>query len=114
MSPEKTKLPNMGPADYLVDLAERLMHVPVEHGIDQGDVHALCEIARQLEKKRPRGEIVVTDHGCIPIGHEARYNVSLRMNKHTTRTMANVYTKRDAMKIARALGDVVTVKRSTS
>jgi hypothetical protein len=36
--------------EYLRDLAERLMHVPVMHGVDQGDVSRLHEIATKLEE----------------------------------------------------------------
>jgi hypothetical protein len=35
--------------DFLRDLAERLMAVPVLYGVDQGDVDRLLAIARQLE-----------------------------------------------------------------
>lgn len=35
--------------DFLRDLAERLMHVPVMYGTDQGDVSRLYDIARELE-----------------------------------------------------------------
>lgn len=38
----------MGNADYLRDLAERLMQVPVMYGVDQGDVDRLIDIANQL------------------------------------------------------------------
>ncbi len=36
-------------AEYLRDLAERLMRVPVMYGTDQSDVSRLYEIARELE-----------------------------------------------------------------
>lgn len=36
-------------AEYLRDLAERLMRVPVMYGTDQGDCYRLYEIARELE-----------------------------------------------------------------
>lgn len=36
-------------AEYLRDLAERLMRVPVMYGTDQDDVNRLCEIARELD-----------------------------------------------------------------
>lgn len=39
--------------EFLRDLAERLMHIPVKHGTDQGDVDRLIHIARQLEGKEP-------------------------------------------------------------
>lgn len=35
--------------DYLHDLAERLMHIPVTFGTDQYDVDRLLEIARKLK-----------------------------------------------------------------
>ena len=37
---------------YLRDLAERLMHVPVMYGTDQGDVDTSLTIARELEQKK--------------------------------------------------------------
>jgi hypothetical protein len=46
-----TELP---PAAYLRDLAERLMHIPVMYGIDQGDSDRLAEIAREIEKAPAR------------------------------------------------------------
>lgn len=36
--------------EYLVDLAERLMHIPVIHGTDQCDVTRLHEIAKRIEQ----------------------------------------------------------------
>lgn len=36
-------------SEYLCDLAERLMHVPVIYGTDQGDVDTLRRIAREIE-----------------------------------------------------------------
>lgn len=39
--------------EYLRDLAERLMHVPVMYGTDQFDVEKLHRIAKQLEKEEP-------------------------------------------------------------
>ena len=38
-------------AEYLRELAERLMSVPIMYGIDQGDVDRLIEIANQLESR---------------------------------------------------------------
>jgi hypothetical protein len=35
--------------DYLRDLAERLMHVPVLYGTDQGDCSRLYQIAERLK-----------------------------------------------------------------
>lgn len=35
-------------ADYLRELGERLMKIPVEHGTDQGDVFRLNEIAEGI------------------------------------------------------------------
>lgn len=35
---------------YLRDLAERLRHIPVAYGTDDGDISTLLEIANQLEK----------------------------------------------------------------
>lgn len=43
--------PDKTDPDYLRDLAERIMHIPVMHNVDQGDVSRLQEIARRLEKK---------------------------------------------------------------
>ena len=37
--------------EYLRDLAERLMRIPVVHGTDQGDVSRLLEIARREERR---------------------------------------------------------------
>jgi hypothetical protein len=37
--------------EYLRDLAERLMRVPVMYGTDQGDVDRLLAIARLVEKR---------------------------------------------------------------
>lgn len=37
--------------EALRDLAERLMHVPVMYGVDQGDVENLRDLARKLEGK---------------------------------------------------------------
>ena len=34
--------------EYLIDLAERLMSVPVAYGVDQGDVERLREIAKVI------------------------------------------------------------------
>lgn len=34
--------------DFLADLAERLMHIPVMYGTDEGDVSRLRDIARHL------------------------------------------------------------------
>ncbi len=39
----------MTPAQYLRDLAERLMHIPVEHGTDGHDIDTLGFIARELD-----------------------------------------------------------------
>ena len=36
-----------GDSKYLRDLAERLMHVPVAYGVDQGDTDRLCRIAKR-------------------------------------------------------------------
>lgn len=36
--------------EYLRGLAERLMHVPVMYGTDQGDVSRLYRIAERLER----------------------------------------------------------------
>ena len=38
-------------ADYLRDLAERLMAVPALYGVDQGDVDRLLEIASTLTQE---------------------------------------------------------------
>ena len=38
-------------ADFLRDLAERLMVVPVMYGVDQSDVDRLIEIANQLTQE---------------------------------------------------------------
>ncbi len=38
--------------DYLRDLAERLMHIPVMYGTDQGDVSRLERIAKYLERNK--------------------------------------------------------------
>jgi hypothetical protein len=35
-------------AEFLRDLAERLMAIPVLYGVDQGDVDRLIEIAQHL------------------------------------------------------------------
>jgi hypothetical protein len=35
--------------EYLRDLAERLRHIPVMYGTDDGDIDRLLEIARALE-----------------------------------------------------------------
>jgi hypothetical protein len=40
-------------ADYLRDLAERLMAVPAMYGTDQGDVDRLLEIAKELDGVLP-------------------------------------------------------------
>lgn len=37
-------------SEYLHDLTERLMHVPVMYGTDQGDVGTLHRIANELTK----------------------------------------------------------------
>lgn len=36
--------------EFLCDLAERLMRIPVMYGTDQGDIDRLNEIARKLER----------------------------------------------------------------
>jgi hypothetical protein len=43
-------------AEYLRDLAERLMRVPVMYGTDQGDVSRLYEIAQELDNPPAREE----------------------------------------------------------
>lgn len=35
-------------SNYLRELADKLMHVPVVHGVDQGDVDKLIEIADEM------------------------------------------------------------------
>ena len=45
---DDTELPD---AEYLRDLAERLMHVPVMYGTDGYDIDRLAAIARKLEGK---------------------------------------------------------------
>lgn len=40
----------LSPAAYLRDLAGRLMHVPVVHGVDGYDIDRLSEIARSLDE----------------------------------------------------------------
>jgi peptidoglycan hydrolase CwlO-like protein len=40
----------MNNADYLRDLANRLMAIPVMYGVDQGDVDRLNSIARRIEE----------------------------------------------------------------
>lgn len=37
-------------SEFLRDLAERLMHIPVMYGVDQGDADRLDDIARKLEQ----------------------------------------------------------------
>jgi hypothetical protein len=37
-------------AEFLRDLAERIMHIPVCHGVDGGDSDRLCWIADKIEK----------------------------------------------------------------
>jgi len=37
-------------AEFLRDLAERLMRVPIMYGTDQGDVSRLYEIAKEIER----------------------------------------------------------------
>ena len=39
---------------YLRDLAERIMHIPVMHGTDQGDTDRLLEIAAKLARLKRR------------------------------------------------------------
>ena len=39
----------MSPADFLRDLSNRIMHIPVMHGIDQYHADRLNEIARDIE-----------------------------------------------------------------
>jgi hypothetical protein len=34
--------------EYLIELAERLMSIPVAYGVDQGDVERLREIAKVI------------------------------------------------------------------
>lgn len=36
-------------AEYLRDLAERLMHIPVMYGTDQDDVFRLYRVAQKLD-----------------------------------------------------------------
>ena len=36
---------------YLFELAERLRHIPVMYGTDDGDISRLGEIAKRLEKR---------------------------------------------------------------
>ena len=38
--------------EYLRDLAERIMHIPVMYGTDQLDASRLYRIAKRLEKKQ--------------------------------------------------------------
>lgn len=47
-------MPELPTPAYLRDLAERLMHIPVVHGTDQGDVERLYRIAQQLEKQKAK------------------------------------------------------------
>lgn len=37
------------PVEFLRDLAERIMHVPVMYGVDQGDTERLISIARAID-----------------------------------------------------------------
>jgi hypothetical protein len=39
--------------EFLRDLAERLMRIPVKYGTDQSDVDRLYHIARQFDEKQP-------------------------------------------------------------
>lgn len=44
----------MSDAEYLRDLAERLMHVPATYGTDGYDTDRLSEIARYASTARPK------------------------------------------------------------
>ena len=48
--PDEDDAPELPAAEYLRDLANRLMHVPVEYGTDGYDIDRLAEIARAIEK----------------------------------------------------------------
>lgn len=56
--PDPEELPELGPAEYLRDLAERLMHVPAMYGTDGYDCDRLKEIARVLAAQPIMSEIV--------------------------------------------------------
>jgi|JI10StandDraft_1071094.scaffolds.fasta_scaffold906808_1 hypothetical protein len=49
--PDEDDAPELPAAEYLRDLANRLMHVPVEYGTDGYDIDRLAEIAREIEEK---------------------------------------------------------------
>ena len=36
---------------YLLDLANRLMHIPVMHGVNSGDIDRLGQIAKQFKEE---------------------------------------------------------------
>lgn len=40
------------PAEYLRDLAERIMKIPIKYGTDQGDCEELYALAQQIEDEK--------------------------------------------------------------
>lgn len=44
--PAETEISN---GDYLRDLAERLRHIPVMYGVDDGDIFRLRELAKMFD-----------------------------------------------------------------
>lgn len=49
---KKTAADQLSDSKYLRDLAERLMHVPVMHGVDQSDADRLIAVARNIEEPK--------------------------------------------------------------
>ena len=43
--------------EYLRNLAERLMHIPIMHGTDQRDISRLERIAKRLARRKYSEEI---------------------------------------------------------
>ena len=60
----------MSDSDYLRDLAQRLRHIAVTHGVDGGDVDRLEEISREVEqltkeRDEARAEVARRDDEAI-------------------------------------------------
>ena len=53
-------------SEYLCDLAERLMRVPVMYGTDQGDVDHLHRIARDLVQAQEALRAMLEDYNSGP------------------------------------------------
>lgn len=58
----------MTDAEYLHDLADRLFHIAPVHGVDQGDVDRVRDIATQFERMRYRHEVDEQDVDEADIG----------------------------------------------